>query len=105
MRRKKGYNKRIKTQFIKSEVSDVLFLPCDTTSNEIIESLSQSISLSHRTIIPYFIEILNEWVLIIIDCNRIAHYVYARYADGVVSPSSEDSPTAFNLNMTKKLIC
>ena len=99
--RKAGYSKRVNSSFFNATIADNLFSSYGNDAST-TESLQNCIKNSYKSYIPYFIDTWGEWVLIIIfDCT--VHFIYARYAEGITSPSNKNERAAYNILMTDKL--
>jgi len=98
--KKRGYTLRMKSQFIKREVTEILFAEDLQANNPHIVLLAESLRNNYLTYIPYFSSYLHEWVLITIDYfNSTVNFIYTRYEEGVVPPSTAEDRANLNLKM------
>ena len=106
----RGYIPRVRSQFLGSEISNVLFdatISLDSMlQHPIILDIitNKSFLTCYRTVIPYFWSAVNEWVLAIIDtATSSVHFVHPFYASDVNVPISSDERSAFNLLLKDKI--
>ena len=107
----RGYVQRDRSQFLGSEISNVLF--DGTTSMEsilqhpkILEIItSKSFSTCYRTIIPYFWSTKGEWVLVIIDTvTSSVQFIHPFYASEITDPISSNERSAMNIFLKDRIV-
>ena len=106
----RGYVRRERSQFLCSEVSNILF---DTTAStesilqhpKILEIItSKSVSTCYRTIIPYFWSTKGEWVLTIIDTvTSSVQFIHPFYASEITVLISTNERSALNIFLKDKI--
>ena len=106
----RGYVQRERSQFLGSEISNLLF---DGTAS--MESIlqhpkildivtSKSVTTCYRTVIPYFWSTRGEWVLAIIDTvTSSVHFIHPFYASDITAPISSDERSALNIFLKDKI--
>jgi len=108
----RGYVQRDRSQYLGSEISNVLF--DGTTSMEsilqhpkILEIItSKSFSTSYRTIIPYFWSTKGDWVLVIIDTTVTSsvQFIHPFYASEITDPISSNERSAMNIFLKDRIV-
>ena len=105
-----GYIKRERSQFLNSEISNILFDSAISIESMlqhpiILEQVnSKSFLLSYRTVIPYFWSAKSEWVLAIIDtATSSVQFVHAFYDSAISTLISSDERSALNVFLKERI--
>ena len=106
----RGYIKRERSQFLNSDVSDVLFDGTISIGSVLQHPLilemvnSKSFITCYRTMIPYFWSAKSEWVLTIIDtATSSVHFVHPFYDSAISTLITSDERSALNFFMKDKI--
>jgi hypothetical protein len=106
----RGYIKRVRSQFLNSEVSKVLFdgtisLESMLQHHLVVELVnSKSFLTCYRTVIPYFWIAKSEWVLAIIDtATSSVHFVHPFYDISISTLISSDERSTLNVFLKDKI--
>ena len=96
-------NERMRSVFMQSNDISSLLSGRENDKAALV-SVVCSIAKSYRTYMPYFVDTLNEWVVIIIDnYPKSIHFVYARYEASVIQPDNINARVFQNTVIAEKI--